>query len=76
MPAIIGNIKIVNVGPSSNVQMGDTAAIVLTSNSKSYAGANSFTTGDSIGTNIANNQGSGTNTNDPDVVDNSTAKGV
>jgi spore germination protein PA len=69
MPSVVGNIKINTVGPSSNVQIGDTAWIVLNSNSKSYAGANSFVTGDEIGTIIRYNQASSTNTNDPDVVD-------
>jgi spore germination protein PA len=70
MPSIVGNIKIVSVGPSSNVQIGDVAIINLASSSKTYAGANSFNTGDTFGPNISNNQGSSTNTNDPDVVDN------
>jgi spore germination protein PA len=69
MPSIVGNIKIVSVGPSSNVQIGDVAIINLASSSKTYAGANSFNTGDTFGPNISNNQGSSTNTNDPDVVD-------
>ena len=67
--SIIGNFKIVNVGPSSTVLVGNTASIILQSNSKAYAGANSFTTGDAIGTIITNNQASSTNTNDPDVKD-------
>ncbi|AQR76934.1 spore germination protein [Paenibacillus larvae] len=69
MPSIVGNIKINSVGPSSNVQIGDSASIILSSSTKSYAGANSFVTGDEIGTIIRYNQASSTNTNDPDVVD-------
>lgn len=77
MPSIVGNIKIVSVGPSSNVQIGDTATIVLSSSSKTYAGANSFSTGDTFaGVNITNNQGSSTNTNDPDVIDSPNARVV
>jgi len=76
MPSIVGNIKIINVGPSSNVQFGDTAVIYLVSNSKTYAGANSFNTGDTFGPSIANNQGSSTNTNDPDIADSNTDSGV
>ncbi|MCR8641203.1 spore germination protein [Paenibacillus sp. N1-5-1-14] len=69
MPSIVGNIKIISVGPSSNVQIGDTASVILSSSSKTYAGANSFTTGDTFGTVITNNQASSTNTNDPDIID-------
>jgi spore germination protein PA len=69
MPSIVGNIKIINVGPSSNVQIGDVALINLSSNTKTYAGANSFNTGDNFGPNIHFNQGSSTNTNDTDVLD-------
>lgn len=67
--SIIGNIKINNVGPSSTVLVGNTASVILSSNSKIHAGANSFSIGDSIGTNITNNQASSTNTMDSDVVD-------
>jgi spore germination protein PA len=69
MPSIVGNIKILSVGPSSNVQIGDVATINLASTTKTYAGANSFNTGDTFGPNISFNQGSSTNTNDPDLID-------
>ncbi|QGQ98646.1 spore germination protein [Paenibacillus psychroresistens] len=69
MPSIVGNIKILSVGPSSTVQIGDVAIINLASSSKTYAGANSFNTGDNFGPNISNNQASSTNTNDPDAID-------
>jgi spore germination protein PA len=72
MPSIVGNIKINSVGPSSNVQIGDTAYIILSSTSKNYAGANSFSPGDSFGS-VTNNQNNSTNTNDPDLVDGSSA---
>ncbi|MEK4260613.1 spore germination protein [Paenibacillus sp. FSL L8-0499] len=49
--------------------VGNTASVILSSNSKIYAGANSFSIGDSIGTNITNNAASSTNTMDSDVVD-------
>lgn len=55
MVSIIGNIKINSVYPSSTVLVGNTASVILSSNSKIYAGANSFSIGDSIGTNITNN---------------------
>lgn len=63
MVSIIGNMKIVNVGPSSTVLVGNTGVI------DSYSGANSFTTGDTIGVNTTNNQASSTNTFDPDLID-------
>ncbi|KKO51348.1 spore germination protein [Paenibacillus sp. DMB20] len=71
MVSIVGNIKINNVGPSSTVLIGNTAAVVLNSNSKLHAGANSFSIGDTIGTgsSITNNQASTTNTLDTDAVD-------
>ncbi|MOA24047.1 putative spore germination protein GerPA [compost metagenome] len=69
MVSIIGNIKINSVGPSSTVLVGNTASVILSSNSKTYAGANSFSIGDSIGTNVTNNAASSTNTMDSDVVD-------
>jgi spore germination protein PA len=69
MPSIVGNIKISNVGPSSNVHMGDAAIIRLSSSTKTYSGANSFNTGDTFGPNISYNQGSSTNTNDTDLID-------
>ena len=73
MVSIIGNMKIVSVGPSSTVLVGNTAAVYLKSTTKTYAGANSFITGDRFGTNIANNQASSVNTTDPDNIDNSNA---
>jgi spore germination protein PA len=69
MPSIVGNVKILSVGPSSTVQFGDVAIVNLASSSKTYAGANSFNTGDTFGPNISFNQGSSTNTNDPDAID-------
>jgi spore germination protein PA len=69
MPSVVGNIKIINVGPSSNVQIGDVAIVNLVSSTKTYSGAHSFNTGDTFGPNISYNQGSSTNTNDPDLID-------
>lgn len=69
MPAIInGAIKILNVAQGSNVQIGDTFVINLTSSSKIFAGANSFSPGDSFGS-VQNVLNGSTNTVDPDVVD-------
>lgn len=66
MPAIVGNVKIVNVGPSSIVQFGDAIQLSPNSTSKTFAGAGSFNTGDLAHT---NNAVSSTNTNDRDVKD-------
>ncbi|GAA3404362.1 spore germination protein [Paenibacillus hodogayensis] len=48
MPAIVGSIKIVNVGPSSIVHIGDSIQLAPQSASKTFAGAGSFNTGDSV----------------------------
>lgn len=69
MPSIVnGGIKIVSVASGSNVQIGDTFIINLSSNSKIFAGANSFSPGDSFGS-VQNVLNGSTNTVDPDVVD-------
>lgn len=68
MPSIVGNIKILSVGPSSIVQIGDAVQLSPQSTSKIYTGAGSFNIGDFPTT---NNAISNTNTNDPDVVDSS-----
>lgn len=69
MPSIVnGGIKILNVASGSNVQIGDTFIINLSSNSKIFAGANSFSPGDSFGS-VQNVLNGSTNTVDPDVVD-------
>jgi len=72
MPSIVGNVKINSVSQSSNVLIGDTAYIVLSSSSKNYGGAASFSPGDSFA-GISNNQNSRTNTNDPDAIDGSSS---
>lgn len=66
MPAIVGNIKIVSVGASSIVHLGDAILLSPKSSSKTFAGAGSFNTGDFPNT---NNGLSLTNTLDNDVVD-------
>ncbi|XID94102.1 spore germination protein [Paenibacillaceae bacterium WGS1546] len=68
MPCIVGNVKILSVDGSGVVQFGDAIQITPSSTSKTYAGSGSFLTGDLSRT---NNAISATNTNDPDVVDNS-----
>lgn len=66
MPSIVGAVKILSVATSAVVQFGDALQIRPTSNSKTYAGAGSFLTGDAS---LSNNGLSATNTNDPDVQD-------
>ncbi|MEC0226012.1 spore germination protein [Paenibacillus alba] len=68
MPAVVyGGIKINSVNSGSNVQIGDTAIIRLSSSAKYYGGANSFSPGDNFG---FNPQIGNTNTIDPDLIDN------
>ncbi|MFK7695435.1 spore germination protein [Paenibacillus sp. HJGM_3] len=76
MPSIVGNIKILSVGPSSIVQIGDAVILSPVSSSKTYAGANSFNTGDTFGPSLVNNPGNITKTNDQDVIDSSNKKEV
>jgi spore germination protein PA len=66
MPAIVGNVKILNVGPSSIVHFGDSLILSPTSSDKTFAGAGSFNTGDyqRVSSSV-----SSTNTNDSDLVD-------
>ncbi|MFC9776702.1 spore germination protein [Paenibacillus chitinolyticus] len=55
--SIIGSIKINSVSNSSNVQIGNAACIVMSSNNKMSGGAAAFSPGDSFGslTNNPNN---------------------
>ncbi|MFD2613151.1 spore germination protein [Paenibacillus gansuensis] len=66
MPAIVGAIKILSVGPSSIVHIGDSIQLAPVSTSKTYAGAGSFNTGEVVQT---NNAVSSTNTYDTDAAD-------
>lgn len=66
MPAIVGAIKILSVGPSSIVHIGDSIQLAPISNSKTFAGAGSFNTGDYLRTYTMM---SNTNTSDNDVAD-------
>jgi hypothetical protein len=70
MPSIVGNVKILSVGPSSIVQFGDAIQLSPQSSSKTFAGAGSFNTGDLART---YNAVSNTNTYDPDVADSTQA---
>lgn len=68
MPAIVGNIKILSVGSSGIVNIGDAFNMAPKSTTKTFAGAGSFNTGD-----LPHNYNavSNTNTFDPDVKDSS-----
>lgn len=71
MPAIVGNVKILSVGPSSVVHFGDSILIAPSSRTKTYAGAGSFNTGDFP---RVYNGTSSTNISDNDVIDSSQSK--
>lgn len=66
MPAIVGNITVLSVGPSSIIHIGDSIQLMPQSTSKTFAGAGSFNTGDSV---QAYNAISSTNTFDADAAD-------
>ena len=68
MPSIVGNMKIVSVGGSGVVQIGDCIQISPESTTKTFAGSGSFITGDIPQT---YNAISSTNTNDSDIQDSS-----
>lgn len=66
MPAIVGSIKINNVGLSAIVHIGDAIQLSPFSSAKTFAGAGSFNTGDNLRT---FNTFSATNTYDADLAD-------
>jgi spore germination protein PA len=66
MPAIVGHVKILSVGPSSIVHFGDSLILSPSSSTKTFAGAGSFNTGDFP---QLFNAASATNTNDSDLVE-------
>ncbi|WP_426447446.1 spore germination protein [Paenibacillus sp. S-38] len=66
MPAVVGAIKIVNVGTGSVVHIGDSIQIAPSSVAKTFAGAGSFNTGDGL---RIYNMVSSTNTYDADLAD-------
>jgi spore germination protein PA len=71
MPAIVGNVKILSVGPSSIVHFGDALILAPTSSTKTFAGSGSFNTGDFAHT---ANGISSTNVNDSDLADSNLTK--
>jgi len=66
MPAIVGVIQVISVSSSGVVHIGDVFKISPYSTAKTYAGAGSFNTGQSIS---LRNQYSATNINDSDLID-------
>ncbi|TVY09538.1 spore germination protein [Paenibacillus cremeus] len=66
MPAIVGAIKILSVGTSSIVHIGDSIQLAPVATVKTFAGAGSFNTGDYVRTYSVVSH---TNTYDNDVND-------
>lgn len=66
MPAIVGVAQVITLGSSSIFHIGDVYKIMPISNAKTFSGAGSFNTGESL--RVHNNQSS-TNTYDPDTLD-------
>ncbi|SDH49609.1 spore germination protein [Alteribacillus bidgolensis] len=66
MPAIVGAVKVINVGGSGVFNIGDVFTISPDSAVKTFAGAGSFNTGDFI--KVRSNYSS-TNTYDEDIAD-------
>lgn len=66
MPAIVGVVQVISISSSSVFHIGDVYRIAPLSNAKTFAGAGSFNTGDSL---YVQNYQSSTNTFDPDVTD-------
>lgn len=66
MPAIVGSFKILSVGSSSIVHIGDSVQVNPISTAKTYAGAGSFASGDNLKT---YNYYSSTNVSDRDMFD-------
>ncbi|MBT2669529.1 spore germination protein [Streptomyces sp. ISL-14] len=66
MPAIVGIVQVINVSNSGVVHIGDVFKIGPYSTAKTFSGAGSFNTGESIS---LYNAYSTTNTNDTDGID-------
>ena len=69
MPGFVGAVQIVNISSGGVVNIGDVFQIQPLTKSKTFAGAGSFNTGDTI--RLQNHQSS-TNTLDPDAMDQAT----
>lgn len=66
MPAIVGVAQVISIGSSGIFHIGDVYKIMPIANVKTFSGAGSFNTGDSL---RVHNSVSSTNTFDPDVID-------
>ncbi|MDP4162002.1 MAG: spore germination protein [Bacillota bacterium] len=66
MPAIVGVAQVISIGSSAVFNIGDVYKIMPVSNAKTFAGAGSFNTGESL---VLRNEVSSTNTSDLDTVD-------
>ncbi len=66
MPAIVGAVQVISIGNSGVFHIGDVFNILPISTAKTFSGAGSFNTGQSV--TLYNNR-SATNTIDPDGVD-------
>lgn len=54
MPAIVGAVKVINLGSSSIFHIGDVYTIQPYTQSKTFAGGGSFNTGDGIRIHMVN----------------------
>ncbi|SER86185.1 spore germination protein PA [Gracilibacillus ureilyticus] len=66
MPAIVGAVKVINIGSSSIFHIGDVYKIKPYTLAKTFAGGGSFNSGDGIRIHLENAQ---TNIMDDDYVD-------
>jgi spore germination protein PA len=66
VPAIVGNLKVINISSGGVLHIGDVGLISPKTTAKTYAGSGSFNTGDFPQT---YNVVSSTNTNDNDLID-------
>jgi spore germination protein PA len=66
MPAIVGVAQVISLGNSSVFHIGDVYKIMPFSSAKTFSGAGSFNTGESL---KVHNNLSNTNTYDSDVID-------
>jgi spore germination protein PA len=66
MPAIVGVAQVITLGSSSIFHIGDVYKMMPLANAKTFSGAGSFNTGESL---RLHNAQSLTNTNDPDAND-------
>jgi spore germination protein PA len=66
MPAIVGVAQVITLGSSSIFHIGDVYKMMPLANAKTFSGAGSFNTGESL---RLHNAQSSTNTTDPDAND-------